>query len=86
MSIYKSEVTTIAGRYILYVESNEHNARTDMHTVALAEFGRNYRMHEATKTTRNALKNAEPVKRCVSHQTGEPIHWAWLKKARKQAK
>jgi hypothetical protein len=86
--IYKSEVSTGMGLFIFYVASaDQTDARTDLHTAVLSEFGsRNYRIRETTKTNRNAIKSAWPAKNCVSYSSGEPVTWAWLKKAEKQAK
>lgn len=85
--VYKSEVSTPHGRFILIVAgASEADAKEDMRYAIESEFPGcrpgTYRIKGLVKTNRNALKGAWLAKRGFSYNGGDVREeFAWIKRA-----
>jgi hypothetical protein len=77
MAIYRSNVKTPVGQFILAVDTTASDARADTITAAVAEFrchAGQLRVDEPQRSNRRIVADMWPVKACQSG--GE--QWAWI--------
>jgi len=77
MTIYRSNVKTPIGQFVIAVDTTPQDARTDTVTAAVAEFRCHaglLRVDEPQRSNRRIVADMWPVKACQSG--GET--WAWI--------
>lgn len=77
MAIYRSNVKTPIGQFIVAVDTTPQDARVDTITAAVAEFRCNaglLRVDEPQRSNRRITANMWPIKAC---QSGGQ-QWAWI--------
>jgi hypothetical protein len=76
LAIFKATVTSPFGKFVVAVESNSYDARTDIRTAALSELRCNtglLRIGDITKSSRRILQSMDDVRLC---------EWAWIRKSK----